>query len=155
KQLAERQSAGLGLTSPELAVLLSYAKIELVDAVLAADLVDDRFVQPALAAYFPGPLRERFAEYLPEHRLRRPIIATVLVNEMVNRCGPTFAFRMAEETGASAPDIVRAYLAAAEIFDVEPRWRALVALDGATQVPADIQLGLLQALRLLIERGVQ
>jgi glutamate dehydrogenase len=154
KQLAERQSAGLGLTSPELAVLLSYAKIELVDAVLASDVADDPFVQPALAAYFPTALRERFAEFLPNHRLRRPITATVLVNEMVNRCGPTFAFRMADETGASPPDIMRAYLAATRVFAVEPRWRALIALDDAAAVTADVQLALMLGLRLMIERGV-
>ena len=49
--------------------------------------------------------------YLDRHRphpLRREIVATALVNGLVNRAGTTFAFRIGEETGATGPDIVRA-----------------------------------------------
>ena len=106
KQMAERQAAGIGLTTPEFAVLLSYTKMGHVEAILASDLVEDAYVQPALAAYFPAALSERFRDQLPKHPLRRQIIATVIVNEVVNRSGTTFELRMAEETGADTPDTI-------------------------------------------------
>ena len=52
--------------------------------------------------YFPTPLRERFADRMAEHRLRREIVTTVLVNEAVNRGGISFVFRAVEETGGLA-----------------------------------------------------
>ena len=44
---------GLGLTSPERAVLLAYSKMWLYDELLASDLPDDPWVATALARYFP------------------------------------------------------------------------------------------------------
>ncbi len=156
KQLAERQAAGVGLTTPELAVLLSYTKMDQVEEILASGLTEDPYVQPALAGYFPARFGERLgASYvgrLAEHRLRRQIVATVLVNEMVNRTGITFEFRMAEETGAAAADTMRAHLAARDIFDLAGQWDALADLDAT--VPADVQLELLTDLRKMVERSV-
>ena len=55
---------------------------------------------PRSIGYFPEPLPEQYAAEIERHPLRREIIATVLVNSMVNRAGTTFAFRLAQETGA-------------------------------------------------------
>ena len=60
-----------------------------------------------LARYFPRVLTERFAERMESHRLRRELIATYVTNSLVNRAGITFAFRIAEETGAGADEIAR------------------------------------------------
>ncbi|MGH8805726.1 MAG: NAD-glutamate dehydrogenase domain-containing protein, partial [Polaromonas sp.] len=110
--IAERRQAGSGLTTPELAVLLAYNKMELYDLVLASDVPEDPFIATALQRYFPQPLRERFPAQLLRHPLRREIIATHVVNSMVNRVGPTFSHRLHEETGAAPADIVRAYVGA-------------------------------------------
>jgi glutamate dehydrogenase len=153
KQLEERQAAGVGLTTPELAVLLSYSKMDLVDEILASDLPDDAAVQPALVGYFPDRYGERFADRMAQHRLRRQIIATVLVNEMVNRAGTTFEFRMAQETGAMPPDTMRAHLVAGRVLDLAGQWAAVTALSPA--VPAEVQLRLLLDLRRMVERAAQ
>ena len=54
-------------------------------------------------------LVERYGDRLASHPLRREIITTCLVNEMVNRGGITFAFRAQEETarltGAGGPGV--------------------------------------------------
>ena len=71
----ERRAAGLGLTRPELAVLLAYAKITATQSIVASDLPDDAFAR-ALVDYFPSALRERFAAAMTDHPLRREIIAT-------------------------------------------------------------------------------
>jgi glutamate dehydrogenase len=153
KQLEERQGAGAGLTTPELAVLLSYTKMDQVEAILASDLPDDPYALPALVSYFPDQYGERFADRMAQHRLRRQIIATVLVNEMVNRAGTSFEFRMAQETGALSPDTMRAHLVAREVLDLASQWDAVTGLG--TAVPAEVQLGLLLDLRKMVERGSQ
>ncbi len=151
EQIAERKAASIGLTTPELAVLLAYNKMELFEALLASDVPEDPYISTALERYFPQPLRERFPEHVRRHPLRREIIATHVVNSMGNRVGPTFVFRLQEETGASAPDIVRAYLATREVFGLVPLWQAIEALDN--QVANTTQTALiLEGLR-LIQRG--
>jgi glutamate dehydrogenase len=124
-----------------------------VDEILASDLPDDPYVLPALVGYFPDQYGERFSDRMAAHRLRRQIIATVLVNEMVNRAGTTFEFRMAQETGSLPPDTMRAHLVARDVFDLPRRWDAVAALPAS--VPADVQLGLLLDLRRMVERSAQ
>jgi glutamate dehydrogenase len=153
KQLAERQAAGGGLTTPEFAVLLSYTKLDQLEEVLASNLPEDPYVQPELVRYFPPMLRTGYADAMTRHRLRREIIATRLVNEMVNKTGTTFEFRMAEETGAATADTMRSHLAARDVFGMDEQWQALADLDGV--VASDVQLALLLDLRRMVERGVQ
>ncbi len=151
EELTDRRSAGLGLTTPELAVLLAYAKIALQDNVLAGALPDDPDFAPVLAEYFPPEVRERYAPQIAEHQLRREIIVTALVNGMVNRAGSTFAFRLAEETGASADEIVRAHEAARVVFRQSELWSEIEQLDG--MVAADTQTSMYLESRKMIERA--
>ena len=141
EELASRKAAKIGLTSPERAVLLAYSKITLYDELLASNVADDPYISTALMRYFPAPLRERYREQMERHRLKREIIATHVTNEMINRAGSTFVHRMQEETGASAPDVVRAYLLTREIFDFVSFWQALEALDN--KVPHAVQSDML------------
>ncbi len=152
KQLAERAAAGLGLTTPELAVLLAYTKHTNAVEVLASDLPDDPYVQRELVRYFPSALRERFADAMPGHRLRREIVATVLTNDMVNRAGTSFDFRMTDETGASVTDITRAHIVAADVFGLGHWWEAIDGLD--VSIDSDVQIGLFLDLRRMVERAV-
>ena len=108
KQLAERQASGLGLTTPEFAVLLAYTKTTNVREMLASDLPDDPYLSRDLVRYFPTPLRERFAAEMAGHRLRREIVATRIANQMVNLSGISFDYRMTEETGAVGRSTARA-----------------------------------------------
>jgi glutamate dehydrogenase len=129
EEFAERRATKGGLTSPERAVLLAYAKIALNDEISASDVPDDPFISSALERYFPEPLRERFKPQIHAHPLRREIIATHVTNSMVNRVGSTFVHRMQEETGAAPADVVRAYMIVREVFGYVERWRAIEALD--------------------------
>ena len=110
-ELAERAAAGGGLVMPEFAVLLAYSKIWIYDELLASELPEDAFLSAELADYFPTAIRDRYADRLPDHPLRREIIATCVTNAMVNRAGSTFAFRLAEEVGLPVPHIARAHIA--------------------------------------------
>ena len=149
--LAERRSDGLGLTSPEHAVLLAYSKIWLYDALLASPLPDDPWVATALQRYFPQALQERFAAVMPRHPLKREIIATHVTNSMINRVGSTFVHRLVETTGARTHEVVRAYLMSREIFGLVTLWQEIEALDN--QVPDEVQSRMLIHTSAQLERG--
>jgi glutamate dehydrogenase len=154
REIAERRSAGGGLTNPELALLLAHTKIAAAEDVLASSLPDDPYLRRVLDAYFPAPLRARFADRMMSHRLRREIITTSVVNEMVDTSGTTFLFRLIEETGASVPDLTRAWLVAREVFDMSAFWHQVEALEGS-QVGTGAQITLLLEGRKLTERAAR
>ncbi|HSA90867.1 MAG TPA: NAD-glutamate dehydrogenase [Burkholderiales bacterium] len=141
EEFAERRAAKLGLTSPERAVLLAYAKIALNEALVESDVPDDPFISTALERYFPARLREPFRSEIHAHPLRREIIATHVTNSTVNRVGSTFVYRMQDETGAAAPEVVRAYLVVREVFGFVDLWRAIEALD--YKVPERLQTAMI------------
>ena len=151
--LAERRAAAGGLTAPEFAILLSHTKIALSAELLASDLPDDSALAKELESYFPTQLRKRFREQLHRHPLRREIIVTRVVNDLVNRAGTTFAFRLRDETGAGAPDLARAYTAAREIFELRGLWAEIQALDG--MIASETQVAMLLKSRILLERGTR
>jgi glutamate dehydrogenase len=148
KELAARHEAGGGLTAPEFAVLLAYVKINLEREVLADTLVDEAWTTDVLARYFPTPLRERFAARMAGHRLRREIIATVLVNEVVNRGGTSFVFRAMEESGASASDVIRAFVVVRDVYRLPDLWDAAERMDNRAPTPAQTKV-YLESRRLL------
>jgi glutamate dehydrogenase len=149
--LDERREQAIGLTAPEGAVLLAYSKLWLFDELLASDLPEDPFVAAALHRYFPAPLRERHASMMERHPLRREIVATYVLNSMVNRVGSTFVHRLSENTGASPAQVVRAYLLARESFANGDARAAVESLD--CKVPDEVQAEMLVELARLIERA--
>ena len=151
--LDRRARDGLGMTMPELSVLSAHAKITLGAALLAGGLPDEPWVAATLSGYFPSELRERFADHLVEHPLRREIATTVLVNHLVGTGGLTFAFRAAEETGCDPADVVRAFAVAMTVFGVPERAAAVEALDGL--VPAQVQSRMRQTHQRLLDRTVR
>jgi glutamate dehydrogenase len=153
REIAERRSAGTGLTSPEFSVLLAQTKIAAAQEVLASGLPDDPYLRRVLTGYFPAPLRERYASRMGSHRLHREIITTVVVNDMVDRSGSTFAFRLNEETGASVPDIAAAWQVARDVFDMAGFWKQVEALDSL--VDTSVQILLLLEGRKLTERAAR
>ncbi len=112
-----------------MAVLLAYSKMWLSDELMASDLPEDPWIATALERYFPALLREKFGAYIPRHPLKREIIATYVLNSMVNRVGSTFVHRLSEATGAKPAQVVRAYLATREVFGYVPLWQQIEALD--------------------------
>jgi glutamate dehydrogenase len=149
EEIAERRAKKVGLTAPERAVLLAYSKMWLKDEFVASALPEDEWIATALGRYFPQALREAYAGVMPRHPLRREIIATHVVNSMVNRVGSTFVHRTMETTGAKPDEIVRAYLLTREVFGYVPLWQSIEALDNrvADSIQADM---LIEAGRLIV-----
>jgi glutamate dehydrogenase len=137
-QLRERANRQEGLTRPELAVLLAYAKLQLFDEINTSGLADDPFYQTTLKAYFPKGIGDRFPKGLAGHRLKREIVATMLANDIVNRGGPVFMHRLKEATASDAPALTRAYTMALSVFSLDKLADRINALDNkiaaATQV---------------------
>ncbi len=148
--LEERHGDARGLTAPELAILLSYTKLGLAHDLLESGLPDEQAFAPELERYFPTLIRERFSEQLHEHRLRREIVVAQVANELVNRCGTTFVFRLRDETGASADDVARAFAAARDLYGFRALWAEIEALDGT--VDTRTQVAMFLKARILIER---
>ncbi|HYK30001.1 MAG TPA: NAD-glutamate dehydrogenase, partial [Streptosporangiaceae bacterium] len=138
REIAERRSAGTGLTIPEFSVLLAHTKIAAAQEVLASGLPDDLYLRRVLIDYFPTPLRRKYVARMGEHRLHREIITTSVANDMVDRSGITFAFRLNEETGASVPDITAAWLVARAVFDMPGFWAQVEQLDGKVDTGVQI-----------------
>jgi glutamate dehydrogenase len=134
-----RAERGEGLTRPELAVLLAYAKIELFDQIVDSNAPDDPWFDRELIGYFPKPLH-KYEGPRQRHRLKREIIATRLANEIVNLGGPTFMTRVRESAEAETGAIVKAFKAAMAIFSLDGTLDAINALDN--KVPATTQLDL-------------
>ena len=152
RQIAERQLAGTGLVAPEFAVLIAYTKNTNVGRDGAQRPSRRRGCSPPTSSrYFPVPLRERFAEAIRTHPLRREIVSTVVVNQMVNLSGISFDHRMTEDTGASVVDVTRAWLVAREVFDFAVLWEEIDLLDGT--IPLDTQLEMFLDCRRMVERG--
>ena len=136
----ERARQGKGLTRPELAVLLAYAKLSLFDRLLDSPVPDDAYLGKELARYFPVDLTQRYASFIEGHRLRREIIATMLSNSIINRGGPTLVPRIVDQTGASAADIAAAFAAVRDSFKFTALNTDIDRLD--TIIPGQLQLSL-------------
>ncbi|MCA1835091.1 MAG: NAD-glutamate dehydrogenase, partial [Actinobacteria bacterium] len=150
-QWEDRAAAGEGLTSPELSTLMAHVKLGLTEEILDSDLPDEAGFRARLPEYFPAPLRDRFAGAIREHPLRRQITTTLLVNEVVDRGGITYAYRLAEELSASASDAVRAYSVAVAVFDLPATWRAIAGLGSAA--PTSVADAMMLELRRLLDRA--
>ena len=153
EELHERLLGGQGLTSPELAVLAAYAKMELATALSDSDLADDPWFKSTLRRYFPAQVAERFDAELDTHPLRREIIATVVANDMVNLGGITFAFRAMEESSADEVAIAKAFVALHEIYDFDAMTAALRELPPSfpTEQWCTVQLDM----RRLLDRALR
>ena len=168
-ELTARRAERRGLVAPELAVLMAYVKIALYEQLLDSDLPDDPYLLGDLERYFPAPLgtgsasadrapagtagAERYTDEIREHRLRRELIATIVANQLVDRGGSTFSFRLHEEMGVTAPQLARAFAVAREVFAMRDFWDAIEDLDN--RIEAGTQMSMLMEGRRLVERATR
>jgi glutamate dehydrogenase len=125
EELFRRASEGNGLTRPELAVLLSTAKLAAQDGVEEAPLATDPSMDGELLTAFPEAMVKKHKNAILAHRLRKEIIATKLANRMINRLGMLHPFELAEEEGCSLGDVAAAFAIAERIYDLPSLWHAI------------------------------
>ncbi|MCB1252560.1 MAG: NAD-glutamate dehydrogenase, partial [Austwickia sp.] len=144
---------GEGLTSPELCVLMAYAKLAVKADLATSGLADEPWFHRTLSDYFPQAIRDGYDGYLADHPLRREIIVNSVANSLVNRGGITFVFRATEETGADTETIAREFVVAREVFDLRGFVAAVEALDNV--VPTEVQTRMYLRFRRLLDRTVR
>jgi glutamate dehydrogenase len=127
--LGRRASDGLGLTRPELAVLLSSTKLALQDSIEKSPLSQGETLEPLLLSAFPEPMQTKYREEILSHRLRRELVATKLANRIVNRMGLVHPFELAEEEGATLDQVAAAFVVASQLFDMEALWADIDTAD--------------------------
>ena len=137
---SRRAGDGKGFARPELAVLLSSAKLVLQDAIEQSDLVKDKALEKLLVEAFPKPLQKDFRKQILAHRLRDELIATKLANRVINRLGLIHPFERAEEEGVSLAQIAASFVAVEELLDMPDIWQAIESAD----IPETARLTLLE-----------
>ncbi|MGD8339587.1 MAG: NAD-glutamate dehydrogenase [Gammaproteobacteria bacterium] len=152
EEIDERKRAGKGFTRPELAVILSYAKIELFESLVVSDIPDEKHCQSEVIEYFPKRLGKRYAKSIGSHRLRREIAAMLISSSMINRMGPFFAIRAENDTGGDAADVARAYAITRGLFSTRSLWHSIESLDG--KLPAQVQYECFYECSRMIRRAV-
>lgn len=140
EEIDERHKTARGLTRPELAILLAYAKMALYSRLIESDVPEDPYLGHELERYFPPQIEKQCGSFLRSHRLRREIIATATTNSMVNRMGAAFARRAQEDTGANAATVVRAYAIAREAFAMRRTWSDIEKLDNRIQAATQYEM---------------
>ena len=153
KEIRRRMDHGLGLTSPELATLMAHVKLELKNHVLASELPDQEVFASRLPAYFPSTLRENFVSGIRSHQLRREIVTTMLVNDVVDCGGITFAYRVGEEAGVELIDAVRTFVATDAIFGIDDLWRRIRAAGEEGSIPVILSDRMTLDVRRLLDRA--
>ena len=137
KQLAELRSAKQGLSRPELAVLLAYAKMAFFRDLAEESCLDAPYFEGDLLRYFPVAMQKGFASEIKSHRLRREIVATMITNSIVNRTGFAFAHDLMQATGLGAGVVAQAYVITRDAFGLRDVWKSIEALDG--KISANVQ----------------
>lgn len=152
KEIRRRTEAGIGLTSPELATLMAHVKLALKEDVLASDLPDQEVFASRLPRYFPARLRDEFHTEIRSHQLRREIITTMLVNDLVDTSGISYAYRITEDVGVGPVDAARSYVATNAIFRIGDVWRQIRAA-GEQGVAVAVTDRMTLDLRRLVDRA--
>jgi glutamate dehydrogenase len=152
EEFLERAVAGEGLTRPELSTLISYSKNDLKERIARTTLPDDPEVMKEMFSAFPDMLLQKYPDDIGCHPLRKQLVATQLANDMVNRMGLLFAWRLETANGATLEDIGRAYIIARESLDIPYLWNEIESLDG--EVDVNVQMDMMVELIRLTRRGV-
>jgi glutamate dehydrogenase len=152
-EIDARIAAGTGLTSPELAVLIAYTKSHLAREMMASDLPGAAAYRQRVLRYFPEAMAGPYADAVLAHPLAREIVTTMTVNDVVNRAGITFAFRLGEEIAASAPDAIRAYTVVSSVFRLPELVDDIDAADH--EVPAACQDKMTLLVRRVLDRAAR
>ncbi|WNG85926.1 NAD-glutamate dehydrogenase [Mycobacterium sp. ITM-2016-00317] len=154
KEIRRRIDAGMGLTSPELATLMAHVKLELKADLLDGDLPDQEVFASRLPSYFPATLREQFVPEIRAHQLRREIVTTMLVNDVVDTAGISYAYRVTEDVGVAPVDAIRSFVAVDAIFGVGRVWRQ-IREAGVNGVPVAVTDRMTLELRRLVDRAAR
>jgi glutamate dehydrogenase len=143
---ARLRKTGGQLTTPQLATLLAHVKLDLKADLLSSAQLDASHLTAKLDDYFPAALRERAGGPIVDHPLGREIIATSTINHILATAGLTYAFRIADETGATTADIACAHAVVSAVFGLDTLW---ARIHDADLEPQHVNVLVIEGRRLL------
>lgn len=152
QEIATRHATSTQLTRPEIAVLLSYSKIDIYTEICTKDELEEEHFQYYLKNYFPSPMRNKFKDYINNHPLKREIIATILVDEFVDRIGITAAQDIVNVTNAEYMTVIKAYEIIKKIFGIDKLWDEIEQLDG--RVNPKVQYDMYSRIAYFVQRAM-
>jgi len=152
KEIDKRQVDKVGLTRPELCVMLAYSKMDIYNQLLASDLLEDKYFESELFSYFPKLMQQKFADEISTHQLRKEIIATQITNFVVNRVGITFINQIAQDSGFGIVEVVKNFIIAADSFRLREVWAEIEGLDG--KILTQVQMQMFLSANKLLERSI-
>ncbi|MDV7339173.1 NAD-glutamate dehydrogenase [Terasakiella sp. A23] len=140
RQIIAKVQRSEALTRPEIAIMMSYSKIWLLDEVLKCDFIQSGCLIYDYLDYFPAQLRAKYEADMLNHPLKNEILATVLTNELVNRIGGNFVARVMERSGQTAQRVIQAFFVCRDIFGLKGLWKSIEDLDQKTNFKCQMRL---------------
>jgi glutamate dehydrogenase len=150
--LRNRRSHYLGLTRPELAILLAHSKLALQRQLLDSSLPDDPYYEPYLRCYFPERVDASFGHGVRSHRLRREIISVEIANLLVDVMGAAFVTGVSRDTGVAAAAVARAWVVTMAASRADEIWDAIA--DAEPPLTLDAEARCWFALEAAVARGI-
>jgi glutamate dehydrogenase len=152
EDLREPNPVQAGLTRPELSVLTAYTKIDLALRLASTPLAEDPYlVDRFLRPYFPPQISSRFSSELAQHGLRHELLATSIVNEMIDLVGSLFLFDLMRDYDVVEDEAMRAFLIAEGVLDI--RARAANLKEQAEELTAEAEIGAFMGLERTLHHG--
>ncbi len=153
KELYLRKDRGVGLYRPELALLIGFQKRWVKEQMRESSLLKAEYMERFLYDYFPETVRERFADYINKHPLKREIILTYTTNYIVDNAGISFFHKAERENGAQVEETTASYIMMDGVLGARELRRRIHSLD--FKVPADVQYQALLDLEQTLEEMVR
>ncbi|MFC4929234.1 NAD-glutamate dehydrogenase domain-containing protein [Massilia sp. GCM10023247] len=150
-ELQRRKGLGIGLTAPELAVTIANVKNRFKRVLAMLPLTSEPWAETVLRPYFPMQLVATRSAL--DHPLANAILATVLANEAVNRCGPLMIRDLAAEHRVEEAEVVKAWGRAWAALNLAPVFDALDA--DALNVPREVSIAVDARTRALLRAVIE
>lgn len=141
EEVARMLTDGEGFCSPQLSVLMSYARTAIKNEVIHSELPEKDFLcRDYLLNYFPQRMVTEFKDSILKHQLCREIISTCIANDVINKMGCIFINNLVESTGIKVHEAVNIYIVVNHLYNLSSLWQKIDELDGKIDVDSYLQV---------------
>ncbi|QKX02633.1 NAD-glutamate dehydrogenase [Wolbachia endosymbiont of Dirofilaria (Dirofilaria) immitis] len=141
EEIARMLTGAEGFNSPQLAILMSYARTAIKSEIICSELPEkDSLCRDYLLNYFPQEMATEFRDFILKHQLRREIVSTCIANDIVNRMGCIFINNLVEKTGIKVYEAVNLYIIVNHLYSLNSLWQKIDELDGKIDVSSYLQV---------------
>tara|TARA_B000000565_G_scaffold255597_1_gene236718 strand:- start:15890 stop:20596 length:4707 start_codon:yes stop_codon:yes gene_type:complete len=145
-EMIEKQRNGIGLTRPEIAIILAYGKMFSYDQILASNLLKHKYFEKHLISYFPKKFHQDYSADVEKHPLKKEIMATIICNEVVNQQGPSYLTEVMSITNQCAEVVLIYYYMVRDSMDINFLTGEINQLTVSYKVQQKLNLALMKIL---------